>query len=1082
MPFPRVPQLLYHPNPPSARLLPGNKARVAWTGAARSNLAVAQCAVMRRPLQDAGPHRCPLQELLRGARRARHTARGPRCSHADATTIAGLTPRPSSPSTGPCPLFAPSFEEVLRAQVPTIRHIPAMCRSTVANELARLVRDVAVPVPTWEALHLLMCFPKLVLRSSGRGGRRHQRQAAHDLDGRLRHFQSGRLDVLWAEVQAVVHRTPSEHQARTRASARMEEEGIMPRSLVGKIQSLVEEGALSKASKLLLSTGLANSQEPGVERVLRDLHPPALPHLVAGVDLPQSTASTLGGQAREEDDGESEWAKKAWSAITSFPPGSAGGPSGLRPIHLSECCRKLGSGSPLVQALGAFAEVAVTSAFPAGVREVLCASSLIPLRKKDGGVRPIAVGDTLRRLVGKCLLHSAEVVMEMSCLQPRQCGVGVRNAAEMVGMGLQRFVQSRHADGANDYVVLQVDMRNAFNSISRDAVLRGCLAKVPSAYNWMRFCYGGASPLFCQGRLLCASHVGVHQGDACGPLGFALGLDLGLDKCAPRALDWESWYLDDGHIVGRVDEVLARLVDLKQALEPLGLNLNLAKCKLWGPGLLRANSAVPVYPEGLAEDHPGRAVPMVPFGGLCGITALGVPIDAPKGFPGRDPSLAPECRSKWALAVEQTNLLLERLRAYPDGQVRHALLRYCLDGCRVVHLLRSTEYEEAGDSPAALRARLQEAVQDLLGMGISEGTWDQVSLPIRLGGLGISDPHLVQPAARFAALLNLGMHGTDAVGVPAQVLATPAPDLHDTMLRLQRQLGPNMDPLESWLSGTAALSSATKEHATQKWWAERVSDVQSQRLDVQGSARDRVRRACQKGPVATGWLTVLPNKAHRTEIPDTEFRLLLRWWLGLPLLPVGATLPGCPLCRGSIDPFGDHFVCCEQNGCTQRHNAFRNAFHAMCVRYGIAVEKEAECVAGRRPADVLLLQWSRGQHVAVDFVCSHPAGLSQHPLVVGNAKRHCNIVEARKMQSDGPPCEAKGWGFSPFGLSTWGGLGSSAKAVLFEVGKRATADLKGWPKTRALLEIREGLSVTLMREVARQLSLKGRVEEALCPW
>ena len=74
--------------------------------------------------------------------------------------------------------------------------------------------------------------------------------------------------------------------------------------------------------------------------------------------------------------------------------------------------------------------------------------------------------------------------------------------------------------------------------------------------------------------------------------------------------------------------MLARLVDLKQALEPLGLNLNLAKCKLWGPGLLRADSVVPQYPAGLAEDHPGRAVPIVPFGGLCGITALGVPIDA----------------------------------------------------------------------------------------------------------------------------------------------------------------------------------------------------------------------------------------------------------------------------------------------------------------------------------------------------------------------------------------------------------------------------------------------------------------------
>ena len=148
-------------------------------------------------------------------------------------------------------------------------------------------------------------------------------------------------------------------------------------------------------------------------------------------------------------------------------------------------------------------------------------------------------------------------MLEVASLQPRQCGVGVRNAAEMVGMGLQRYVQSRHASGASDYVVLQVDMRNAFNSISRDAVLKGCQAKVPAAYNWLRFCYGGASPLICQGRTLCASYVGVHQGDACGPLGFALGLDFGLDLCQARDLDWESWYLDDGHIVGRPAEVLA---------------------------------------------------------------------------------------------------------------------------------------------------------------------------------------------------------------------------------------------------------------------------------------------------------------------------------------------------------------------------------------------------------------------------------------------------------------------------------------------------------------------------------------------
>ena len=153
----------------------------------------------------------------------------------------------------------------------------------------------------------------------------------------------------------------------------------------------------------------------------------------------------------------------------------------------------------------------------------------------------------------------------------------------------------------------------------------------------------------------------------------------------------------------------------------------------------------------------------------------------------------------------------------------------------------------------------------------------------------------------------------------------------------------------------------------------------------------------------------------------------------------------------------------------------------MCAGHGVVVE-EAECLAGKRPADILLLNWSWGQHVAIDFVCTHPAGLAEHPLAQENAQRHCNRAEAKKVQTDGPPCEAKGWGFSPFALSTWGGLGTSAKAVLFEVTQRATANLRGWPKTLALLEIREGLSVTLMRQVARQLSAKDRVEEALHPW
>ena len=63
-----------------------------------------------------------------------------------------------------------------------------------------------------------------------------------------------------------------------------------------------------------------------------------------------------------------------------------------------------------------------------------------------------------------------------------------------------------------------------------------------------------------------------------------MGLDTALDQCEARGLQWESWYLDDGLIVGSVPEVLAKLCDLKQAMEQVGLQLNLGKCRLWGPG------------------------------------------------------------------------------------------------------------------------------------------------------------------------------------------------------------------------------------------------------------------------------------------------------------------------------------------------------------------------------------------------------------------------------------------------------------------------------------------------------------------
>ena len=134
-----------------------------------------------------------------------------------------------------------------------------------------------------------------------------------------------------------------------------------------------------------------------------------------------------------------------------------------------------------------------------------------------------------------------------------------------------------------------------------------------------------------------------------------------------------------------------------------------------------------------------------------------------------------------------------------------------------------------------------------------------------------------------------------------------------------------------------------------------------------------------------------------------------------------------------------------------------------------------------RPADVLLKNWDRGSDTAVDFTIVSPLGLAAFPLHPERTKRHLNDAEKEKRAKNEPNCNAVGWQFQPAAYSPWGGQGSGAKQLMYEVLKRATADLDGWPKIQKSQHIRANLRIALARQVARQLALRCRVQDAIAP-
>ena len=173
-------------------------------------------------------------------------------------------------------------------------------------------------------------------------------------------------------------------------------------------------------------------------------------------------------------------------------------------------------------------------------------------------------------------------------------------------------------------------------------------------------------------------------------------------------------------------------------------------------------------------------------------------------------------------------------------------------------------------------------------------------------------------------------------------------------------------------------------------------------------------------------------------------------------------------------------VNCAKNGRTRRHNAMRDCWSSLLTNAAISHVREAVSRTGQRPADILLLSWDKGRDIAVDFTVTSPLTSDCYPLTHEGARRHLKNAEELKYSQERRTLSATSmqWGLQPAAFSPWGGMGPSARHLLFEVTKRVTSGTPLSASNSRANEIRQNISMTLAREVARQLSLVYRILDA----
>ncbi|KAJ9445016.1 SLACS reverse transcriptase [Diplonema papillatum] len=691
-----------------------------------------------------------------------------------------------------------SFAEISSLAVPKLERIPFDAQIVVAAQLAKALQSAAVgSVTGWLRLH---SFATLILSRTQRGGKK---KVAAALRRRCHLWAHGRFSELWTEAREIASSRgrAAEPQARFLV---MDEEDEQIGRFVGlatdvddacqldpkTVQQVIRKTKARWFGKAVATLAAAKVSPVNAEslRVMRDKHPqapePPLPRIPPQADT-EITVS---------------WGNVI-KTLRALPRGTAPGPSGLSAQHLLDL---VSPASPIKAPLVAVIRRIATGSIPEEARPHGYGARLVALEKKDGGLRPIACGEVLRRVAAKILARDKSVVQAIKPILARcgQTGVGMKSGADAMACAM-RCVGERYRHSGQGRGIVKVDLRNAFNNVNRGAILKAVAESTPGLLPYAIAAYGHRSQLSF-GHEVVWSECGVQQGDPLGPLFFCLVLEqvlremdlslaghlppLGADDIPPgapipaqldRAPDPQPQPQPQPQQAGGEEEP-APFPQQGMVVDGEGAPIPPAQAQLDPLRASQLEARAFYLDDGAAAglwrylvawlaafEREGGAVGMHLNHGKSEVICLEgeeVP-DAFAAMTRRSLDswdiLGAPCGSAAAVkeAVEKILDRAERraraIASLPDPHVAMALLNSCAGFVCVVSLMRAT-------GPTADYGRvdtfMRRAVGKTLGAELSDLEWLQTSLPLRLGGLGMHSCADTAAVAGAAATLE-GMKG-----------------------------------------------------------------------------------------------------------------------------------------------------------------------------------------------------------------------------------------------------------------------------------------------------------------------------------
>ncbi len=550
----------------------------------------------------------------------------------------------------------------------------------------------------WEPLAVSMLnvfIPTMLQKPSSKSK---NRDHVKYLKKRLELWKEGRLDEIMSECKEIQKRLGLSKQSEAPSKQR----SFTNMMLLGKVKEAVK--LINADSDVTGVHEITNA----VRTALQEKHP-------TGEEIDESVVEG-GHRERVEvvtfEGIDQELVQKL--AKTTF---GSGGPSQVNAdIWKSMICSKLYGkcSDELAEEIANMGKRLCTEKIPYDTLRTHLANRLVPLIKEDNGIRPVGIGETLRRIIGKCVSHVLKNDVQTACGTLQTCA-GLES-------GIEAAVHAMKSTFQEDWckVVMLVDADNAFNRLNRKVALANIEKLCPPLHTYLYNSYNTPSSLYLKDGTSILSQEGATQGDNLAMAKYALGTRPLLNSLAEETEGDEVmqvWFADDSTSGGSVEGV-----------------------KKWWDHLKETGPKYGYYPKPskthiIVKDFADLEEVQRTFGGEgIKITTQGQRhIGAALGSDAFKEEFVKMKVDKWVKDVEELAIIAEDEPQSVFSAFNTAIVHRWTFIQRTVGGI--SEYFEPLED--VIRNKL---IPALVGRQVSDDEREMLSLPYRFGGMGIQNP------------------------------------------------------------------------------------------------------------------------------------------------------------------------------------------------------------------------------------------------------------------------------------------------------------------------------------------------------